>query len=129
MAKFVHVARILPGQTEAFLANVKNGFEMGGAGAEGAGADSNHFVSHAGSGLGRGRAARHDIRGRGRVCDRGAVQQPGGDRGGGAQPRDAGDAAQSRCGADEHAVPGVGPWLEGRGLRVEEPPRSPAGQV
>jgi hypothetical protein len=29
MAKFVHVARILPGQTEAFLANVKNGFEMG----------------------------------------------------------------------------------------------------
>jgi hypothetical protein len=29
MAKFVHVARILPGQTEAFLANVKNGFKMG----------------------------------------------------------------------------------------------------
>jgi hypothetical protein len=31
MAKFVHVARILPGKTEAFLANVKNGFEMGAA--------------------------------------------------------------------------------------------------
>ncbi len=29
MAKFVHVAKILPGQKEAFLANVKNGFEMG----------------------------------------------------------------------------------------------------
>jgi hypothetical protein len=28
MAKFVHVAKILPGQTEPFLAAVKDGFEM-----------------------------------------------------------------------------------------------------
>lgn len=29
MPQFVHVAKILPGQRDAFLANVKNGFEAG----------------------------------------------------------------------------------------------------
>ncbi|MEO8458764.1 MAG: hypothetical protein ABI559_13250 [Chloroflexota bacterium] len=32
MPQFVHVARILPGQKDEFLANVKNGFEMGAPG-------------------------------------------------------------------------------------------------
>lgn len=32
MPQFVHVARILPGQKDAFLANIKHGFETGAPG-------------------------------------------------------------------------------------------------
>jgi hypothetical protein len=74
MAKFVHVARILPGQTEAFLANVKNGFEMGAPALKALGLTRITSFHTPEADSGEGGLLVNDIRGRGRVCDQGTTQ-------------------------------------------------------